>query len=1017
MARRFHMGIESLEVRSMLASNITSTFASGVLSVKGTEGRDYIIIAPNEQGIGIQGVAINDGTAEAKAGIPASAIKQVKIEALGGDDYLEISDQVKGGFSLSVNGGSGADVIVAPAGAKLDGDKADTVANYTDLNVDKFKKAAVYLAKTSFDLEHKFRDQYGYAVEIEGGEAKGQGDATLRTALAAISSALASYKASGAALDAANADTKSFLDTITKHSWDATTGDPIRHPTERMTSKDGRDLGHSPLSKDSFGAIVAAAYYAYSSPNSTAAVRDSARQLIGMFVTYLPAHQWRLTSKFTEDQINNNVQGMKKGPETFLLIPTEIDALKNVAAKMGFATVGWSPWAGLGSGISATVGDYLGNYLAHGLKIGPDGAIAAAGLLGPEFAATSLFAEFLNRGGLEGILNQVKFSYNQDVNLGGWAKPIHIGVDIELPKAARDAILNAFQGIIRSAVTSGSSALNMGDVAGSIVDKVLSSLPKVFGADQWKSALTGTLQSVLPWLDGSNLTTAATFIFSTEALRYQYGNDKGAMTLVDGLALAVTTGLTGVPVPLTKGEQNDSSNWYNVHMGFWPTLLIEETRPEMVEILQPFVKLFERSIKADEMGLWDWLAKDQTKVNDLVGRFQAGEFERLGDAWERSAEQKTADLRLMPWGDGSGVPTSGKNLVIVGVDKAGQLHIKIFKDDGKLDVDVVEGNFTTQAGAIAALKQQLTALSARVPTATERFQVIAKVATILGRTDYAPRIDYLILKGLSEKGTPASLKVTIGNWGAHWSRILKDIGGKLADVVKAGIAKTGRYIREAVDAAGQLVRETWDKAGNYVNARIKDGKVLFEKTYNVAGDLVNNKFIDSGGHWVSQTLDKAGNVIKEWLYFDGAGKSLQKFRTWSGGKLTSLQQYNAAGWKEIDKFIDSGGHWVSQTLDKAGNVIKEWLYFDGAGKSLQKFRAWSGGKLINLDKYTSAGVRTLQAYVSTTGNWVERVSRDDGVETAVRVWNKAGVYLGDQLKNFRDAASKLDPTTKDWWPF
>ena len=70
-----------------------------------------------------------------------------------------------------------------------------------------------------------------------------------------------------------------------------------------------------------------------------------------------------------------------------------------------------------------------------------------------------------------------------------------------------------------------------------------------------------------------------------------------------------------------------------------------------------------------------------------------------------------------------------------------------------------------------------------------------------------------------------------------------------------------------------------------------------------------------------------------------------------------------------------------------------------------------------MDKYTTAGIRTLQAYFSTAGNWVERISRDDGVETAVRVWNTAGVYLGDQLKNFSDAASKLDPTTKDWWPF
>src|SRR5262249_13220879 len=36
------------------------------------------------------------------------------------------------------------------------------------------------------------------------------------------------------------------------------------------------------------------------------------------------------------------------------------------------------------------------------------------------------------------------------------------------------------------------------------------------------------------------------------------------------------------------------------------------------------------------------------------------------------------DLRLMPWGDGSDVPTSGQSLVILGTDGAGLLHIRSF---------------------------------------------------------------------------------------------------------------------------------------------------------------------------------------------------------------------------------------------------------------------------------------------------------------------------------------------------
>jgi hypothetical protein len=120
--------------------------------------------------------------------------------------------------------------------------------------------------------------------------------------------------------------------------------------------------------------------------------------------------------------------------------------------------------------------------------------------------------------------------------------------------------------------------------------------------------------------------------------------------------------------------------------------------------------------------------------------------------------------------------------------------------------------------------------------------------------------------------------------------------------------------------------------------------------------------------------------------------------------------------KGVRQTWTKAGQYISQTLNSAGQVLKEWIYYDEAGKKLYQWRAWAGGKLTNLDRYTASGVRTLQAYISTTGNWVER-TYTNGVETAVRVWNSAGNYLGDQLKNFSDATSKLDPTTTSWWPF
>jgi serine/threonine protein kinase/formylglycine-generating enzyme required for sulfatase activity len=98
------------------------------------------------------------------------------------------------------------------------------------------------------------------------------------------------------------------------------------------------------------------------------------------------------------------------------------------------------------------------------------------------------------------------------------------------------------------------------------------------------------------------------------------------------------------------------------------------------------------------------------------------------------------DLQLMSWGDGSGVPTSGKNLVIVGTDNTGQLHVRIFDALGKLITDTDETQLPqTQADAISTLKQHLPGLlPPHVLTAAENAQVIAEATSIVGQTRLLP---------------------------------------------------------------------------------------------------------------------------------------------------------------------------------------------------------------------------------------------------------------------------------------
>jgi hypothetical protein len=94
------------------------------------------------------------------------------------------------------------------------------------------------------------------------------------------------------------------------------------------------------------------------------------------------------------------------------------------------------------------------------------------------------------------------------------------------------------------------------------------------------------------------------------------------------------------------------------------------------------------------------------------------------------------DLRLMSWGDGTRVPTSWSDLVVVGIDNSNLLHIRIFDASGNRVTDTDETELpAAQAAAVAALKQQIPGLlSPHVLTDTEKAQVISEATSIVGQT-------------------------------------------------------------------------------------------------------------------------------------------------------------------------------------------------------------------------------------------------------------------------------------------
>jgi WD40 repeat protein len=138
-------------------------------------------------------------------------------------------------------------------------------------------------------------------------------------------------------------------------------------------------------------------------------------------------------------------------------------------------------------------------------------------------------------------------------------------------------------------------------------------------------------------------------------------------------------------------------------------------------------------------GHGDWVtALEIAPDGRLVSSSRDGTIKQwnLSNGHEIRSKSSGPDLRLMSWGDGSGVPTSGDNLVIVGIDNNGLLHIRILDAGGNRVTDTDETKLpSTHAGAVSMLKKQLPdLLPPHVMTGAEKAQLIVKATSIVDQT-------------------------------------------------------------------------------------------------------------------------------------------------------------------------------------------------------------------------------------------------------------------------------------------
>lgn len=103
-----HLSLESLNSRTLPSA----TLANGVLTVTGTEGRDQIVVREHHDTISVKGMQIDVGGVM-QSTVPASAVTSVAVNALGGNDRVDVRTLK---VAAVVDGGAGNDVILGGVG-------------------------------------------------------------------------------------------------------------------------------------------------------------------------------------------------------------------------------------------------------------------------------------------------------------------------------------------------------------------------------------------------------------------------------------------------------------------------------------------------------------------------------------------------------------------------------------------------------------------------------------------------------------------------------------------------------------------------------------------------------------------------------------------------------------------------------------------------------------------------------------------------------------------------------------
>ncbi len=327
------------------------------------------------------------------------------------------------------------------------------------------------------------------------------------------------------------------------------------------------------------------------------------------------------------------------------------------------------------------------------------------------------------------------------------------------------------------------------------------------------------------------------------------------------------------------------------------------------------------------------------------------------------------DLRLMSWGNGTGVPTSGNNLIMVGTDNNNLLHVRIYDQDGHRVTDTNETKLPpAQAQAILTLKQRLTGLlPPHALTDAEKEQGLREVTSIVGQTLRGDRVIPMLFDIATGKAL-AELASAEGPRDVHAFTVDED-RSRVATVegfpdgrfsVQLRDLRTGALVRGPV--SGKSGRPIEESVGHFDVDYVNHGKQL---VISLGHDLGRDREIVS----IIDSSDLAWNSVATGRELREVSSQSERYIAWEAAPTGTLNIWRIGS----DSAAPLNGVKATEKDNLAVNRDGSRLLIWGPNRSTELWDILSGKSLGTL---STQGVQ-LGSSFTPDGNAVQ-VSREGG---------------------------------------